>query len=250
MRKKMLAGIVAGALMVGMGFGVLEGQAQAADKNVQNGQPCPPPPMMRGPRGGQPPMRQMSADDVAKQINKTFGVSEKEVKAAIDEQKDFRDIGQAAMLSKISGKSFKDVLAMKTDDKHWPEIGQELGVTPEQIHAQMNEMTAVRMAEKGDVDKDTALKLMNNGYRPHDIGMAAKLAKLSGKDIQSVLDMKKINNRWGDVAQQLGIDRDKLRPQRGEGGFHGHGPQGGPPPAEDMGGKMAPPEMNDADEAK
>ena len=249
MRKKMLAGIVAGALMVGMGFGVLEGQAQAADKNVQNGQPCPPP-MMKGHRGGQPPMMHMSSDDMAKEINKTFGVSEKEVKAALDEHKDFRDIGQAAMLSKISGKSFKDVLAMKTDDKHWPEIGKELGVTNEQIRAQMNEMTAVRMAEKGDVDKDTALKLMNEGYRPHDIGMAAKLAKLSGKDIQTVLGMKKINNRWGDVAQQLGVDRDKLRPQRGEGGFRGHGPQGGPPPAEDRGGEMAPQEMDGADEAK
>ena len=249
MRKKMLAGIVAGALMMGAGFGILEGQAQAADKNVQTGQACPPP-MMKGHRGGQPPMMRMSADDVAKQLNKTFGVSEKEVKAAIDDKKDFHDIGQAAMLAKISGKSFKEVLAMKTADKHWPEIGQELGVTCEQVQAQMNEMTAVRMAEKGDVDKDTALKLMNDGYRAHDIGMAAKIAKLSGKDIQSVLDMKKINNRWGDVAQQLGVDRDKLRPQHGEKGFRGHGPQGGPPPAEDMGGEMTPPEMNDSNEAK
>ena len=248
MRKKMLAGIVAGVLMAGTGFGILGAQAHAADKNVQNGQPCPPP-MMRGHRGGQPPMMHMSADDMAKQLNKSFGVDEQEVKAAFEEKKDFRDIGQAAMLSKISGKSFKDVMAMKTDEKHWPQVEQELGVTREQIHAQMNEMTAERMAEHGDVDKDTALNLMNNGYRPHDIGMAAKLAKLSGKDIQSVLDMKKINTRWGDVAQQLGIDRDKLRPQRGE-GFRGHGPQGGPPPAGDMEEEMTPPDMEPDNDAK
>ncbi|SHK45565.1 hypothetical protein SAMN05216582_104139 [Selenomonas ruminantium] len=222
--KKMLAGIMAGVLMAGTGFGMLGAQAQAADKNVQNGQPCPPP-MMKGHRGGQPPMMRMSADDMAKQINKTFGVSEKEVKAAIEEKKDFRDIGQAAMLAKISGKSFADVLSMKTEAKQWPQVEQELGITREQIHVQMNELTAERMAEHGDVDKDTALKLMNNGYRPHDIGMAAKLAKLSGKDIQSVLDMKKINNRWGDVAQQLGVDQSQLRPERPM----GDGPQGGPP---------------------
>ena len=50
--------------------------------------------------------------------------------------------------------------------------------------------------------------------------------------VQAVLDMKKINNRWSDVADQLGVDKAKLRP---EGGHHGMkapgGPQGGPPPA-------------------
>ncbi len=229
MRKKMLTGMVAGALMAGLGFGILGGQAQAADNAVQqeSGKPCPPP--MHGHPGGQPPMMQRSADDIAKQLHDTFGVNEKEVKAALDERKDFRDIGQAAMLSKISGKSFKDVMAMKTDDKHWPEVGKALGVTREQISAQMNEMTATRMAERGNVDKDTALKLLNNGYQPRDIGMAGKLAKISGKDIQAVLDMKKINNHWGDVAEQLGVDREQLRPERPM----GDGPQGGPPPGMD-----------------
>ena len=67
--------------------------------------------------------------------------------------------------------------------------------------------------------------------------MAAVLAKESGKDVQAVLDMKKINNRWSDVADQLGVDKSKLRP---EGAPHHMGdsfqpgsmggPQGGPPP--------------------
>ncbi len=42
----------------------------------------------------------------------------------------------------------------------------------------------------------------------------------TGKDIQSVLDLKKINNRWGDVADQLGVDRKELQK------FHGPGPHG------------------------
>ena len=61
-----------------------------------------------------------------------------------------------------------------------------------------------------------------------------KLAKLSNKDIQTVLDMKKINNRWGDVAEQLGVDRSALRPNMGKGQFRGHGPQGGPPDGGEM----------------
>lgn len=233
MRKKMLAGIVAGALMAGAGFGMLSGQAQAADKAGQSGRPDKPP-MMRGHRGAERPMMNMNPDEVAKQLNKTFGVSEQEVKDALNAKRDFQDIGQAAMLSKISGKSLKDVLAMKTADKHWPEVGKELGVKPEQVQAQMNEMTAARMAERGSIDKAKALALLNNGYQPMDIGQAAKLAKLTNKDIQAVLDMKKINNTWGDVAQQLGVDKSALRPEGPDGQFPGHGPQGGPPHDGDM----------------
>ena len=177
-------------------------------------------------------MKQMNPDEAAKRLHKTFGVSEDEVKAALKEKRDFRDIGQAAMLAKISGKSFSDVLAMKTQDKHWPEITKELGIKPEQIRAQMNEISAERIAQRGNIDKDKALSLLNSGYRPMDVSVAAKLAKLSNKDIQTVLDMKKINNRWGDVAEQLGVDRSALRPNMEKGGFHGHGPQGGPPDGE------------------
>ena len=233
MRKKMLAGIVAGVLMAGAGFGMLSGQAQAAEVAAQNGRPDKPP-VMRGHKGGDYQMKNVNPDEMAKRLNKTFGVSEDEVKAAFNEKRDFRDIGQAAMLAKISGKSFKDVLAMKTQDKHWPEITKELGIKPEQMRAQMNELSAERIAQRGNIDKDKALSLLNSGYRPMDVSVAAKLAKLSNKDIQTVLDMKKINNRWGDVAEQLGVDRSALRPNMEKGKFPGHGPQGGPPDGGEM----------------
>ena len=230
MRKKMLAGIVAGVLMAGAGFGMLSGQAQAAEAAAQNGRPDRPP-VMRGHQGGERHMKRMNPDEAAKRLNKTFGVSEAEVKAAFKEKRDFRDIGQAAMLAKVSGKSFSDVLAMKTKDKRWPEISKELGVKPEQIRAQMNELSAERIAQRGNIDKEQALSLLNKGYRAMDVSVAAKLAKLSNKDIQTVLDMKKINNRWSDIAKKLGVDASKLRPDFKKGGQHG-GPQGGPPPVE------------------
>jgi hypothetical protein len=233
MRKKMLAGIVAGVLMAGAGFGMLSGQAQAAEAAAQNGRPDKPP-VMRGHQGGERHMKRMNPDEAAKRLNKTFGVSEAEVKAAFKEKRDFRDIGQAAMLAKVSGKSFSDVLAMKTKDKRWSEISKELGVKPEQIRAQMNALSAGRIAQRGNIDKEQALSLLNKGYRAMDVSVAAKLAKLSNKDIQTVLDMKKINNRWGDVAEQLGVDRAGLRPNMGKGQFPGHGPQGGPPDGGEM----------------
>ena len=219
MKKKMIAGIVAGAVLLGTGYGAL---AQAAETN--SSKDIPSQDMMKQGHKGQPP--QMNADEAAKNIHETFGVDESEVKEAINARKDFRDIGQAAMLAKISGKSFKDVLAMKTDSNNWQDIGKSLGVTREQVHEQMNAMTAEHIAQKGNIDQATALALLKNGYHSQDINAAAILAKQSGKDIQSVLDLKKINNSWTDVAEQLGVDKSVLRPNKdAKGGPHG-GPDG------------------------
>ena len=231
MKKKMLAGVVAGALLLGGGLGTMSAQAGAADQNRDNR----PHFEKQGQQPQHPPVH-MNADEAARHVAETFGVSQAEVKKAIEDKQDFRDIGQAAMYAKITGKSFKDVLALHKDKSDWREIGKSLGVTHAQVREAMLEMRAMHIGQKGLVAQDQALALLKNGYQSRDIMMAAVLAKESGKDIQAVLDMKKINNRWTDVADQLGVDRSKLRP---EGARHmGNGPHGGPqggPPSELMG---------------
>lgn len=227
MKKKMLAGVVAGALLLGGGLGTMSAQAESAD----NSRGARPHFDKQGQRPQHPPV-QMNADEAAKHVAETFGVSQAEVKQAIEAKEDFRDIGQAAMYAKITGKSFKEVLALHTDKSDWREIGKSLGVTHAQVRETMLEMRAMHIGQKGLVAQDKALALLKNGYQSKDIMMAAVIAKESGKDIQAVLDMKKINNRWSDVADQLGVNKAKLRP---EGGHHGMkapgGPQGGPSPA-------------------
>ena len=232
MKKKMLSGIIAGAVLLGGGLGTMSAQAAVSAQNRD----ARPHFAKQGERM-QHPRVEMNADEAAKHVAETFGVSEKEVKQAIEDKQDFRDIGQAAMLAKITGKSFKDVMTLHKDQGDWREIGKSLGVTPEQVGETMLEMRAMHIGQKGLIAQDKALALLKNGYQDRDIMMAAVLAKESGKDIQAVLDMKKINNRWGDVADQLGVDKSKLRP---EGARHGMGdkfqpgpmggPQGGPPP--------------------
>lgn len=215
-QRKIVAGIVAGLVLTAGGFGVLSAQSQ--DKAAVQPRYC----MTQGERpDGQPP--RMTTDEVAKHIAASFGVDEKQVKSALDDNKDFRDIGQAAMLAKISGKSFEDVLALKTDDKDWRTIGRSLGVTREKVASVRCEMTAKDLSQDGNVDETTAMNLL----QAWDISWAAALAKAADKDIQSVLDLKKINNRWSDVAEQLGVDRCALQKFRGPGprsmGWH-HGP--------------------------
>ena len=119
MKKRIIAGITAGAILAAGGLGTLSVQAAANDgsEGQQRQQ------MLDKQDRRQHPRMKMDADKTAEHIAKIFGVSKSEVKAAIDKQTDFRDIGQAAMLSKISGKSFQEVLAQKTDSKDWREIG-------------------------------------------------------------------------------------------------------------------------------
>lgn len=208
--KKMMVGVLAGAVLTVGGIGLLLTQvnttatAAAAES--------------RGPRGVQPP--QMNAKDLAKHIAEQFGVDETQVQSALEEQKDFRDIGQAAMLAKLSGKSFDDVLSMKTDSNTWRTVGNQLGISREQVREARDDMMAQHLCQREDIDKDTVLSLLKDGYQPQDIEMAARLAKAADKDIKDVLSYKKINNRWEDVAQQLGIEKTALRPHRRDRGMH------------------------------
>lgn len=230
-QRKMLAGIVAGLVLTAGGFGVLSAQSQSQD-GAQHRM------FAKGERpDGQMP--QMDASEAAKHIAETFGVDESQVKNAIENKKDFRDIGQAAMIAKVSGKSFDEVMALKTDDKNWRDIGESLGVTREKVEEVRQSMTAQHMSQDGDIDESKALSLLKKGYEPRDIECAAALAKASGKDIQSVLDRKKINNRWGDVAKELGVDANVL-PKK----FHGHGPDGHGPQGGPEGGMMGGPMMD------
>lgn len=232
-QRKMIAGIVAGLVLTAGGFGVLSAQSQSQD-GAQHRM------FAKGERpDGQMP--QMDASEAAKHIAETFGVDESQVKNAIENKKDFRDIGQAAMIAKVSGKSFDEVMALKTDDKNWRDIGESLGVTREKVEEVRQSMTAQHLSQDGDIDESKALSLLKKGYEPRDIECAAALAKASGKDIQSVLDRKKINNRWGDVAKELGVDANVLQKKFNGYGPHGHGPQGGPeggPEGGMMGGPM------------
>lgn len=234
-QRKMIAGIVAGLVLTAGGFGVLSAQSQSQD-GAQHRM------FAKGERpDGQMP--QMDASEAAKHIAETFGVDESQVKNAIENKKDFRDIGQAAMIAKVSGKSFDEVMALKTDDKNWRDIGESLGVTREKVEEVRQSMTAQHLSQDGDIDESKALSLLKKGYEPRDIECAAALAKASGKDIQSVLDRKKINNRWGDVAKELGVDANVLQKKFHGYGPHGHGPQGGPEGGPE-GGMMGVPMMD------
>ncbi|WP_311642542.1 Tat pathway signal sequence domain protein [Selenomonas noxia] len=155
---------------------------------------------------------QLTPEELAKHVSETFKVSEAEVKQAIDAKKDLADIGQAAMFAKISGKSFRDVMAMKEGGKTWEQIADSLNITEEAVQKELDEMAVMHISMQGEMDVNTARTLYNEGYEPHDIEMAGILAKASGKDVRSVLERKNMKNRWEDIAKELGVNPTLVRP--------------------------------------
>lgn len=175
--KKILTGLMAGFLIFS---GVGEVSALSAPKQTEN-------------------------ELWAKETAEWFGITEKEVLGAIEAGKTHEDIGIAAMLSKISGKSFNTVMNMKVD---WVDVMKRLGVSREKYDEACREMMIKSIAISSELDESTVKNLLENHYHPRDIRIAGRLAKASGKNVQEILDSKKINQRWIDVAEKLKVDKN------------------------------------------
>ena len=145
-KKRLLSGMLVGAVLLA-GTISYAGAAAAQDNGQANAR------MERrdNMRPGQMP--QLDASKIAKHVAEQFGVKESEVLAALNDKRNFRDITYTAILAKISGKSFSDVLAMKSKDNHWRDVQKSLGVTKEQVRAEQIEMTAAHLAIRGDCCK-------------------------------------------------------------------------------------------------
>ncbi len=209
-RRKLLLGMALGAILLGGGiFGYVHAQTTQAQQ--------PPNRLVCASARPGAPMREVGPAEAAERISEAFGVDKAEVQRAIEAKRDFRDIGRAAMLAKVSGKSFAEVLELKKTDNTWRDVERALGVKHEQMKEAFCEIEARHLSEQSAIDQETALRLVKDGYEGHDIRAAAVLARESGKDIQSVLDMKKINNHWHDVAAALGVDAHGLRLDSGYG---------------------------------
>ncbi|WP_094607220.1 hypothetical protein SPSIL_057710 [Sporomusa silvacetica DSM 10669] len=136
----------------------------------------------------------------------TLGIDKKEATKYLKPGIDQHELLIAGMMAKVSGKSFVDVLQMKNLANTWPDIERALGITKEQMRAFHQNIMADQMEEDFAIPKQTAIDLLTQKYNPQDILAANALATSAHKTIDDVLAMRKINNKWKDVAQTLGVD--------------------------------------------
>ena len=155
----------------------------------------------------------------AKYFAEHYGVDAAQIEQALNDRVHIEDIRSAAILAKLSGKNFSDVLAMKVD---WPQVADKLGVSHEQVRKFYDDERDEFFAKRTGLDVNTFKGLLKDGYHPRDIDIAARIAKASGKPVKSVLEKRKINNTWGDVAKSFGVDIKTIMPPPGHHGQRGH----------------------------
>jgi predicted acetyltransferase len=159
---------------------------------------------------------QVSPEKNASRIAETFGISQADILKYQAQGMNFREINHAAFLAKVSNKTLDEVIAVKTTDNTWKDVAAALGITKEQMKATRQDMTATRLNKQLGMDKQVTINLLQQGYHARDIATANELAKNTGKSIEDVLSMKKINNSWRDVANQLGVDDNTFKQDRQE----------------------------------
>lgn len=172
-------------------------------------------------------LRQITPEQSAQRLSATFGIEQATILQYNANGMSFKDIGRAAFLANASGKSLADVITHKTANNNWKDVSKDLGITKEQMHAAGQNMVANHLNQKTGLAKKITLDLLQQGYHPQDIGMAAELTKNTNKPITEILSLKKINNRWSDVASSLGVDKETFKNDRKELGYgfghSGHG---------------------------
>lgn len=202
LKKKILAGILSGAILMTSGL-ALNG-VEAAHFDGGKGRPHF---EQFDENHERPQLTEEQIAKASKEIASRYGVSQTEVAAAIREKNNFGDIKHAATLAKLSGKSFAEVLAMKSD---WHAVAEKLGVTREQFDAFIKDEMLTGLAQKSKLDKSTVESLLKDKYDPRDICVAGMIANASGKNVKTVLAKRKINNNWEDVAKEFNVDLQKI----------------------------------------
>lgn len=169
---------------------------------------------------------------ISAEIAKDYELDEKEILAAFKEKRNFWDIMDAAVVAKASTQPFANVIRFKTAENSWGDVYAAMRVSPEMMRAAEDDVMINRMAARLAMDKTQLKGLLEDGYRLRDIICASGIAKLSNTGVKEILQEKKVNNRWEDVARARNIDRETfwraVQDMDGfGGGFHGRGYHGG-----------------------
>jgi hypothetical protein len=148
---------------------------------------------------------------VTARMSEVYGVSQLALLKYHEGGMNFKELHRAAYFAGISGKSLDEVIALKADSKTWRNVSQTLKISKEQHKAQRQKLFAARLQQRTGVAKETSLVLLQEGRKSRDVAMAGILAKHSGKSAIEVINMKKPDGKWREVATELGMDKQQYR---------------------------------------
>lgn len=205
--------------LVAVSFG-----ATTALASPQECSPCPPPdcPYVADdnrPQHGQGNNHHPSIDrerSIAAIVD-TYGIDEETVLKYYNEGWHPRAIEQGCLIADLSGQSLDTIMETKAKGLSWHEVAASVNVSQDNIANARFKSFAKDFAVRHDMNEFTARRLLEDGYHPEDIAAANAIAKRSDTPIYKVLSLRKINNTWQDVAQEVGLSpheaRDILAPR-------------------------------------
>ena len=199
-KKKTLVLALAGAFAItGIGTTYLNQTAFAATADTTQQDQA----QMRVDHKGTP---KLMTDEMAQQFATTFNVDKKVLLDYQTKGYTMRDFHQAALIASAGNKSFTDVMNAKTATNSWKDVMDSFSITNEQLQQAAQGFMSKQISTMLQIDESTVSGLLKDGYQPTDIVMASVLSKQASKTIPDVLNLKKINNTWKDVAASIGID--------------------------------------------
>ncbi len=156
-----------------------------------------------------PPRRpQMSLEEMQTVLSQKYFLTPEETKSYTDSGTNFRDLERAAKLSYISGKSVKEILALKKDEP-WQRVEFLIGAVGEKAYRKDLELKAVNLERWWGIPKKLGLHYMKQGYPMHYVKVTWILAKHSDWTMDAILKDKKYGENWKAWCKRnLAIDGD------------------------------------------
>ena len=134
-----------------------------------------------------PPRRpQLTMEEMQTILSQKYFMAPEITKSLIEKGANFRDLERAAKLSYISGKSVKDILALKKDEP-WQRVEVLIGAVGEKAYQKDLELKAVNLERWWGIPKKVGMRYMRQGYPMHYVKVSWILSKHSDWTMDAIL---------------------------------------------------------------
>lgn len=184
-------------------------------------QPAPRPPRkegMKGPRPGKAPRKGGMAmhkrpgiPELALMLHNDYGVDTEELTGWLKGGLHYKDLRRLGIYAYTTGLPMREVVAMSRLYGKDESLRKALGLTESAIREGMISFQADRLWKRMDIPREDTIRFMHMGFGMHQINTAALLSRKSGKSTYDIMLMRRKDNKWIDVAKELGLSEEDMK---------------------------------------
>lgn len=171
---------------------------------------------------------QLSKTEAAAKLQANYGYRYSEMLHLLDIGHSYNELNQACLYAYLADVPVEKVLQLRQPTT-WGRVRVQLGLTPKAYAEKYMQYQVNYLATDSNLDKETILKYLKQGYLLQDILHSAKLAEQTNKSLETILPLRTVTCDWQQVEQKLGLAVSKNeqpqvafgRGQRSGAGFAG-----------------------------